>query len=127
MRQLLVTLLIVSATATGAQTPKPAAPTAATDTATIGTYDLELTTDDGTITGTLVVKRAESGLAADLTVGGNKPTVQSFVREDDHYTLTGGHGTFTVTYRLTFVRDSLSGSFKLSGGLTGTVRGARHK
>ena len=132
MRVLLV-LLVAAVSAAGAQSPaaatKPAgtAPKSVSDTAKIATYDLEVTTDDGTLIGELTIKRAAQGLAADLRVGGNKPAVKSFVREGDGYVLTGGHGEFTVVYKLTFTRDSLAGTFALSGGMKGTVAGAVHR
>ena len=125
---LLFTILI-SASAGAQAAPLKPAPTAhaASDSAKIATYDLEVTTDNGTLTGVLSVKRASNSLAAELTVGGNSPTVSSFAREGDVYILKAGHGTFTFVYTLTFTRDSLAGSFKSSGGLNGTViGGVRH-
>lgn len=123
-----IVALLVATAAAGAQTKSPAkAPTIAADTARLGTYDLEVTTDDGTLTGSLTVRRGAVGLTGDLTVGGNKPALKSFVREGDHYVVIGGHGTFTVTYTLKFSNDSLAGSFKMSSGLAGTVLGAIHK
>ena len=126
-----IVALFIAASAAAAQTQAPsklpASRAAASDTALIGTYDLEVTTDDGTLTGSLTVKRDATGLAGDLTVGGNRPALKSFVREGDHYVLTGGHGTFSVVYRLKFAHDSLGGSFKMSSGLAGTVLGAIRK
>jgi len=123
---IVATLLVSSAAAaqTSAKTPPQRA---ASDTARLGTYDLEVTTDGGTLVGELTVKRDANGLAGDITVDGNKPALKSFVREGDHYVLTGGHGTFTVTYTLKFANDSLGGTFKMSGGLAGTILGAIRK
>jgi hypothetical protein len=127
----IVALLIAGTSAVAAQTQAPSktppARAAASDTALLGTYDLEVTTDGGTLTGALTVRRDANGLTGDLTVGGNKPALKSFVREGDHYVVTGGHGTFTVAYTLKFSRDSLAGSFKMSTGLAGTVLGAIRK
>jgi hypothetical protein len=126
----IVALLIGAASTAASQTQTPSkTPTRATasDTVMIGTYDLEVTTDDGTVTGTFTVRREANGLTSDLTVGGNKPAIKSFLRDGDHYVLTGGHGTFTIVYTLKFSRDSLGGSFKMSSGLVGTVLGAIRK
>jgi hypothetical protein len=126
MRSLALLLFFAASATAGAQAaqPKPTTPAhTVTDSAKVATYDLEVTTDDGTMTGVLSVKRAANGLAADLTVGGNSPAVSSFAREGDVYVLKAGHGTFTFVYTLTFRRDSLAGSFKGSGGLNGTVIG----
>ena len=122
----IVVALLLAATAAAAQTKTPP-PRPASDTVRLGTYDLEVTTDDGTLTGVLTVKCDANGLTGDLQVGGNKPALKSFLRDGDHYVLTGGHGTFTVTYTLKFADDSLGGSFKMSGGLVGTVLGAIRK
>jgi hypothetical protein len=126
-----IVALLFAATATAASqtpaSPKPTPPRAGADTALIGTYDLEITTDDGTMTGALAVRRGPEGLTGDLTVGGNKPALKSFLREGDHYVITGGHGTFTVVYTLRFSRDSLDGNFKMSTGLIGKVLGALRK
>jgi hypothetical protein len=99
----------------------------ASDTARVGTYDLEITTDDGTLVGSLSLKRASDALVAELTAGGMRPAIKSFVREGNSYVLTGGHGEFVVTYTLKFADDSVTGSLKMSTGLTGTVAGARKK
>ena len=126
----ILALLIAAASTAGAQTKtssKTAAPRAASDTVRVGTYDLEVTTDGGTLTGVLTVRRTADGLSGDLTVGGNKPALKSFLRDGDHYVLEGGHGSYTVTYTLKFTNDSLDGSFKMSGGLAGTVLGAIRK
>ena len=127
----IVAVLTASASIAAAQAPtsaKSAPPrAAASDTALIGTYDLEVTTDDGTLTGALTVRRDANGLTGDVTVGGNKPAIKSFVREGDHYVMIGGHGTFTVTYTLKFSRDSVGGSFKMSSGMAGTILGAVRK
>ena len=122
-----IVALAFAGAATAAAQTKPSSPRAPSDTARIGTYDLEVTTDGGTLTGALIVKRDANGLTGDLTVGGNKPAIKSFLREGDHYVLTGGHAAFTVTYTLKFANDSLGGSFKMSGGLAGTVLGAIRK
>ena len=126
----IVALLLAATASASAQTETTAkAPSshAASDTARMGTYDLEVTTDGGTLVGSLTVKRDANGLTGDLTVGGNKPALKSFVREGDHYVLSGGHGTYTITYTLKFSNDSLGGTFKMSGGLAGTVLGAIRK
>jgi hypothetical protein len=49
------------------------------------------------------------------------------VRDGKGYVLTGGHGEFVIEYRLTFANDSVTGSFKMSTGMTGTVAGARKR
>ena len=54
-------------------------------------------------------------------------TVKSFVREGNGYVLTGGHGEFVVVYKLNFAGDSVTGSFRMSTGLAGTVAGARKR
>ena len=59
----------------------------------LGTYDLEITTDDGTLLGSLSLKRANDALVAELVAGANRPAVKSFVREGNGYVLTGGHGS----------------------------------
>jgi len=59
--------------------------------------------------------------------GGNRPAVKSFVREGTSYVLTGGHGEFVVVYKLTFANDSVTGSFRMSTGLAGTVAGTRKR
>ena len=105
---------------------KPAA-TIVSDTARVGTYDLEITTDDGTLLGSLSLKRANDAFVAELVAGANRPAVKSFVREGNAYVLTGGHGEFAVVYRLAFAGDSVTGSFKMSTGLAGTVAGARKR
>jgi hypothetical protein len=97
------------------------------DTAKVGTYDLEITTDDGTLIGSLSLKRANDALVAELVAGANRPTVKSFVRDGNGYVLTGGHGEFVIVYKLTFAGDSVTGSFKMSTGLAGTVAGARKR
>ena len=97
------------------------------DTAKVGTYDLEITTDDGTLLGSLSLKRADDAFVAELVAGANRPAVKSFVRDGNGYVLTGGHGEFVVVYKLTFAGDSVTGSFKMSTGLAGTVAGARKR
>ena len=123
--------LLFAASAAAAQSPSPAKsaspPHVGADTARLGTYDLEVTTDAGTLTGSMTVRRGAEGLGVDLTVGPNKPAIKSFVREGDHYLLSGGHGTYSVLYTLKFSNDSVGGSFKMSGGLEGTVLGAMRK
>ena len=106
---------------------QPARAASAADTVKAGTYDLEITTDDGTITGTLVVSRKGNALGAEIDAGGRKPHVQSFVREGSEYVLTGGHDDFRIVYRLTFARDSLSGSLLMSNGFSGKVAGSYRK
>jgi hypothetical protein len=92
-----------------------------------GTYELEITTDDGTLLGSLSLKRADDAFVAELVAGANRPAVKSFVRDGNGYVLTGGHGEFVVVYKLTFAGDSVTGSFKMSTGLAGTVAGARKR
>lgn len=127
MRHLLVAALLAAAAPALAQaTPsKTASPTrVVTDSARVGTYDLEIAMIDGTVTGELTIKREASGLSATIAAGQNRPAVKSFARQGDEYLLIGGHGDFTVTYRLTFAKDSVKGSFQMSGGLEGRVLGA---
>ena len=130
MRILLVASIVAAATPAlaAAQSSSPSsAPVTRTvsDTARLGTYELEITTDDGTMVGSLSLARASDGLKAALTAGGNHPDVKSFVREGNGYVLTGGHGEFVIVYKLKFANDSVTGSFKMSTGLQGTVAGAR--
>ena len=94
------------------------------DTARTGKYDLEITTESGTMTGQLVVKRETDELSAALTVGGRAPAVKSFKHEAQQYVLTVGHENFVIVYKLAFTRDSVAGSFNGSGGMSGTVVGA---
>ena len=127
MRSLLLASIIAAcAAAPSLAQSSSARPTAVSDTAKLGTYDLEITTDDGTMLGSLSLKRANEALVAELVAGGNRPAVKSFVREGNGYVLTGGHGEFVIVYKLTFAGDSVTGSFKMSTGLAGTVAGA-HK
>jgi hypothetical protein len=128
MRSFLVASIIAACAAGSSlaqSSPAPSKP--ASDTARTGTYDLEITTDDGTLIGSLSLKRANDALVAELVAGGNRPTVKSFVRDGKGYVLTGGHGEFVIEYRLTFANDSVTGSFKMSTGMTGTVAGARKR
>ena len=123
-------LLAASATAAAQSRPPAKSPTprsVTADTVQLATYDLEITTESGTLTGALTVRRTADGLTGDLTVGGNKPALKSFLRDGDHYVVEGGHGNYTVTYTLKFANDSVGGSFKMSGGLVGTVLGAIRK
>jgi hypothetical protein len=122
----LVVAVAVPAAALAQATPSktPSAARVVTDSARVGTYDLEIAMIDGTITGELTVKREASGLSATIAAGQNQPAVKSFARQGDEYLLIGGHGDFTVTYRLTFAKDSVSGSFKMSNGIEGRVVGA---
>jgi len=127
MRSLLLASIIAAcAAAPSLAQSNSARPAAASDTAKLGTYDLEITTDDGTMLGSLSLKRANEALVAELVAGGNRPAVKSFVRDGNGYVLTGGHGEFVIVYKLTFAGDSVTGSFKMSTGLAGTVAGA-HK
>jgi hypothetical protein len=127
-KRLLIPLVgVLATTSASAQTPaaRPAsAPRISADTVKLGTYDLEVTTDDGTMVGRLVLKPAANGPSAALVVGGHEPDVISFVRDGLSYVLTAGHDQFTVIYTLRFARDSLTGAFRMSGGLSGTVRGS---
>jgi len=127
MRSLLLASIIAAcAAAPSLAQSSSARPAAVSDTAKLGTYDLEITTDDGTMLGSLSFKRANEALVAELVAGGNRPAVKSFVRDGNGYVLTGGHGEFVIVYKLTFAGDSVTGSFKMSTGLAGTVAGA-HK
>ena len=130
MRSFLLASVLVAfaATTSPAQsTPARANSRPASDTARVGIYDLEITTDDGTLVGSLSLKRASDALVAELTAGAMRPAIKSFVRDGNSYVLTGGHGEFVITYTFKFVDDSVTGSFKMSTGLTGTVAGARKK
>jgi len=89
----------------------------------VGTYDLELTTDEGTLVGELAVARAADTLAVRATVRGHSPATRSFVREAAGYVFTVAMGETTVRYRLAFAGDSLRGSFRMSTGGSGTVAG----
>jgi hypothetical protein len=126
--RIVLLLLAAAATRLSAQaTPPKAAPPrrAVSDTVKIGSYDLEITTDDGTMTGGLLVKRAPTGgYVVEVDAGGRKPAVRSFVRAGPGYILTGGHDTFIVTYNFTFAGDSVSGSFRMNSGPSGTLVGA---
>jgi hypothetical protein len=131
MHTLVIALIIAGLQSAGVQsTPVPAstrAPNApaAADTAKLGAYDLEITTDEGTIVGAMTIGRNAAGLTAALTVGAQTPAVKSVVREGDAYVLTAGGDDFTVTYKLTFVGDKVSGTFKMSNGMSGVVAGTR--
>ena len=128
MRALLISLFAAAtASAQAASTAsKAAAPThVASDTAKLGTYDLEITMEDGTMLGSLALSRTGPAYTAVLVAGGNRPAVHSFVRDGKGYVLTVGHDDFTIVYTLAFANDSLKGSFKVTGGTTGTVAGAR--
>jgi hypothetical protein len=118
---------IVAACAAGPSLAQSTPAKPASDTAKVGTYDLEITTDDGTMLGSLSLKRANDALAAELVAGANRPAIKSFVRDGNGYVLTGGHGEFVVVYKLSFANDSVTGSFKMSTGLAGTVAGARRR
>jgi hypothetical protein len=112
-----------AAAAAQAQPRTPASPPAAADTVKLGKYDLEITTDDGTMVGALTVKREGDRHVAAINAGGREPEVKSFVRAGREYVLTGGHGTFAIVYKFKFSRDSVAGSFQTNGGTTGTVLG----
>jgi hypothetical protein len=120
-----VVLAVFTATAAAQSTVTPGTPTrAASDTARMGTYALELTTDDGTTTGELTLKRDSDKTVVGLMAAGHAPAVKSFVREAGIYVLTAGHDGFQVIYRFKFSNDSVSGTFKMSSGLGGSVLGA---
>ena len=128
MRSLIIaSILTACAAASSLAQSNPTRPKTASDTARLGTYDLEITTDDGTLLGSLSLKRASEALVAELVAGANRPAVKSFVREGNGYVLTGGHGEFVVVYKLTFADDSVTGSFRMSTGLAGKVAGARKR
>jgi hypothetical protein len=127
MHRAFLILSVFAAAPTSPQKTVAMAPvprSAARDTVKIGTYDLEITTDDGTMVGSLVVKRDKDHLAATINAGGRVPAVKSFAKDGAQYVLTAGHDNFTVVYKFTFVRDSVAGSFSMTSGLTGTVLGA---
>lgn len=124
MRHLLAAFLFAAAVPSHAFAQNRATARPATDSARVGSYDLELAMIDGTMTGELTIKRDGARLTASVKAGANEPAVKSFDREGDEYVLVGGHGDFTVTYRLTFAKDSVKGSFKLSSGPEGRVIGA---
>ena len=113
--------------ALAAQSSTPAARVRAekSDSAKSGVYDLELTTEGGTLVGKLELKQANAGLTAVLTVGGHSPEVKSFTRRNKGYVIEAATPAFTVTYNLTFANDSLHGEFSMSSGTSGTVLGAR--
>lgn len=125
MRFLSIVLLAVTSATVAAQAPaKPPATTpVVTEPAKAGTYDLELSTDDGTITGELMLTGSERHWTAAVKAGGMEPNVQSFERKGNEYVLNGGHGEFHVMYKFIFVKDSVSGTFELSTGGRGDVRG----
>lgn len=132
MRRTLFAFTIVAALATASpllaqSAAKPAPRVRTTETPKLGTYDLELTTDAGTMVGELTLTKSGETIAAAVTAGGNRPQVRSFVRQDDKYVLTGGHGTLIVIYDLTFQRDSVTGTFRLSQGGAGKVAGVLRK
>ena len=125
MTTLCAALVIGASTHVAAQSaPRtPATDRALSDTAKIGTYDLELTSDDGTIIGSLVIKRSKDGLAAEIDAGGRHPEPKSFIHQGAEYIFTGGHGTFTVTYHFKFAGNAVTGSYALSSGQSGAVTG----
>ena len=128
MRRLMLATIFISALLARAGAQAPAARTAPTaraaaDTVKLGKYDLEITTDDGTMVGWLAVAREKDKLTAQVNAGGRMPNVQSFTRVGPEYVLVGGHDNFTITYRFKFARDSVVGSMTGTGGLTGTVAG----
>ena len=95
-----------------------------TDSARIGTYDLEIAMIDGTITGELTIKREATGLSATIAAGPNRPAVKSFVprgrRVPAHRRPRRLHRHLPVHVR----EGSVKGSFAMSGGLEGRVIGA---
>ena len=95
----------------------------------MGTYDLELTTESGTLVGELTLGKKGDEVEAKLVAAGNRPNVKSFVRGGDKYVLSAGHGTFTFVYHLSFQRDSVFGDFMSSGvqAIEGKVAGALRK
>ena len=125
MRHLLLSIAFMGVLCASAAAQGPAPRTRPpTDTVRYGTYNLELTTDNGTMTGWLTVRREGDGLVAQINAGGMMPAVHSFTREASDYVLKGGHDKFTVTYTMRFARDSVAGSFAVSSGLKGTFMGA---
>ena len=130
MRSLVFALIFASLQSVAPQsTPAPAFKTvsspSASDTARTGSYELEITTENGTIVGAMTLGRSAEGLTAKLTVGQHSPTVKSIVREGNAYVLTAGGDDFTVTYTLTFTGDKVSGTFRMSNGMSGVVAGTR--
>ncbi len=97
---------------------------AKTDTVKLGQYDLEVIMDSGTLTGQLVVKREKGEYQATIRAGGMIPPVHSFKREGDAYVLRAGSPEHAIVYTFRFNKDSVTGSFTLSGGLgSGVVAG----
>jgi hypothetical protein len=128
----LTTLVAVRATAAAQASAAPTvtAPSAHDTTTEVpapGTYAMELTTDSGTLVGSLVVLRVSDALTARLAVAQHTPETKSFVREGPVYVLVVGTPDFTVTYRLRFTGAAVSGSFRMSSGATGTIAGTRAK
>ena len=129
MRRPITVLFIACASPLAAQQPpvpkqQTSTPAAPRDAVRIGTYDLEITTDNGTMVGWLTIKREKDELVAAINAGGRLPAVKSFVKDGAGYVLTVGHDNFVIAYKLAFARDSVAGSFTGSGGMNGTVRGS---
>ena len=95
----------------------------ATEAPKVGTYDLELTSDAGTLVARLDVSRTATAHTARVTVMGHSPETRSFAREGGAYVLTARRDAGTVTYTLTFAGDSLRGAYRMSTGGSGTVAG----
>lgn len=118
--------LILAAASARAQSAPPKSPSS--DPPKLGVYALEVTTEDGTLVGQLSVKpstdKSKENVLLVLSVGDHAPETKSFAREGSGYVLIAGHEEFTITYKLSFAGDSLSGSFKMSSGTTGTIVGA---
>lgn len=132
MRILLaLSVCMVAAAPAFAQSPGGPAPHEhATDAPRMGTYELEIRTDAGTMIGELSLAKSGELIEAALSAGPNKPQIKSFVRDGEQYVLTAGHGNLAVVYHLTFQRDSVWGSFTLvngDAGMDGRVAGALRK
>jgi hypothetical protein len=93
------------------------------DTVKLGTYQLEVTMESGTLTGELTVKREKGDYVAFIRAGGMTPEVQSFKREGSAYVLRAGNTEHSVVYQFRFAKDSVKGTFTLGGGMSGTVAG----
>jgi hypothetical protein len=117
MRPIVLAIALLAAPA-AAQKPAPA-----TEPPKVGTYDLELTTNEGTLVAQLDVARSGDAHTARVTVMGHSPETRSFVREGGAYVLTAARNAGTVVYTLAFAGDSLRGAFRMSTGGAGAVAG----
>jgi hypothetical protein len=130
MQRLAITcaISIFAATSSFAQPTSATKPAdVVTDSARAGKYELELSSEQGTIVAALELKRVSGKLEPTITVMGHSPALKSFTRESTHYNLLVSMGATDVAYKLRFVRDSVFGSYAMSGGMNsgGSVMGAR--